>query len=134
MYSTIITIASGNTGKTMTLDRINMIYLFIYLFKSGRLYVGILCACMCSPVRCRSSMTWCRSGMPCPLLYLRWCRGLSLSRSCTSKVRHRNGNCSTVQQPETCYVSSHKSLNHKMTIGQSELLSERSLLSYNFTP
>ncbi len=73
---------------------------------AGGLYLGIKCACMCLPVRCRSFMTWCRSGMPCPLLYLRWCRGLSLSRSCMSKVTHTY---------KTCFVSSHSSPSHKTT-------------------
>lgn len=38
-------------------------------------------------LRCPSCMMWCRSGMPCRLLCLRWCRGLLLSRSCMSKVK-----------------------------------------------
>lgn len=38
-------------------------------------------------LRCLSCMMWCRSGMPCRLLCLRWCRGLLLSRSCMSKVK-----------------------------------------------
>lgn len=70
---------------------------------AGGLYLGFKCACVCCPVRCRSFMTWCRSGMPCPLLHLRWCRGLLLSRSCTSKVTHNNWNWFTLFQ--TCFVS-----------------------------
>lgn len=59
--------------------------------------------CVCYLVRCHSFMMWCRSGMPCPLPYLRWCSGLLRSRSCTSKVTHRKGEWFTVFQ--TCFVS-----------------------------
>lgn len=45
------------------------------------------------PFRCHSCMMWCRSGMPCQLLCLRWCRGLLLSRSCMSKVKLSQWKC-----------------------------------------
>lgn len=95
-------------GRAVNLSKTN-----VHVILAGGFYRGTKCACMCLPARCRSFMTWCRSGMPCPLLYLRWCRGLSLSRSYMNKVTHGNGNLFTRWWPKTCFWPSHNSLSHE---------------------